>query len=145
MRKPRVPRKKESNVPKGYDSGFEARLDKEVLDKGWVYVPTPAPEPIDYYVEHTYHTDFVRYEGDKILYLEAKGRFWDYQEYNKYVWIKKALKDNEELIFLFAEPNAAMPGAKRRKDGTKFNHAEWATKHGFRWYSEYSLPKEWKR
>tara|TARA_R110000772_G_scaffold106461_8_gene208481 strand:- start:1170 stop:1619 length:450 start_codon:yes stop_codon:yes gene_type:complete len=145
MRKPRVKRPKEKRIPHGYDSGFESRLDKEVLDEKWVYVPTPAPKPIKYVIEHTYHTDFVRKEGRKTIYLEAKGRFWDHAEYSKYVWVKKVLKKNEELVFLFAEPGAAMPGAIRRKDGTKRSHKEWAEKEGFRWYSEYDLPKEWRK
>ncbi len=36
-----------------------------------------------------------------------------------------------------------MPQAKRRKDGTKRSHGEWASANGFRWYSEDSLPNEW--
>lgn len=147
-RKPRKIRKKEVGVPKGYDSHFEARLDKEVLNSEvWAYVPTPDPDPIHYVVEHTYHTDFVHYDeaNDKVIYLEAKGRFWDYQEYNKYIWIRDSLAENEELVFLFAEPRAAMPATKPRKDGTKFSHAEWAEKNGFRWYSEFTLPEEWKK
>lgn len=146
-RKPRKVRKKETNTPAGYDSHFEYRLDTEVLSNLWQYVPTPDPNPIHYTVPHTYHTDFYFFDekNQKHIYLEAKGRFWDYQEYNKYVHIKAALDDDEELVFLFAEPNAAMPGAKRRKDGTKYNHAEWAERNGFRWFSEYSLPEEWKR
>jgi len=145
VRKPRKARPKEKRVPRGYDSNFEAHLDQEVLDDDWVHIPTPDPDPVPYVVEHTYHTDFMRVEDGKRIYLEAKGRFWDYQEHNKYVWIKKALKEDEELVFLFAEPNAPMPGARRRKDGTKYSHAAWADKHGFRWYSEYSLPEEWKK
>ena len=145
MRRPRKKRPKEQSVPKGYDSHFEAYLDKQVLDTEWVYLPTPTPEPVSYVVEHTYHTDFIRYDDDKTIYLEAKGRFWDYAEYNKYVWIAISLNTNQELVFLFAEPNAAMPGAKRRKDGTKFSHAEWAERNGFRWFSEYTLPEEWKK
>ena len=73
--------------------------------------------------------------------LQAKGRFWDYQEYNKYVWIRKSLKPNQELIFLFSSPTSPMPQAKRRKDGTKRSHAEWAEKNNFKWYSEYNLPE----
>ena len=76
--------------------------------------------------------------------LEAKGRFWDYQEYNKYVWIRKALKPNQELVFLFSSPYSPMPQAKRRKDGTKRTHAEWADKNNFLWYNEDNLPEEWK-
>lgn len=146
-RKPRKIRRKETGVPKGYDSYFEYRLDKEVLSDLWDYVPTPDPDPIPYTVEHTYHTDFIHHdkENDKVIYLEAKGRFWDYAEYNKYVWVKEALSENEELVFLFAEPHAAMPGVKKRKDGTKFSHKEWAEKHGFRWYDEFNLPEEWRQ
>jgi len=36
-----------------------------------------------------------------------------------------------------------MPQAKRRKDGTKRSHAEWAESHGFRWFSEETLPDIW--
>ena len=36
-----------------------------------------------------------------------------------------------------------MPAAKRRKNGTKFTHAEWAEKNKFKWYSEKTFPKEW--
>ena len=38
-----------------------------------------------------------------------------------------------------------MPQAKKRKDGTKRTHAEWAEKNNFNWYSEETLPKEWKK
>ena len=37
----------------------------------------------------------------------------------------------------------ASPGAKRRKDGTKRSHAEWATANGFRWFSEDTIPDSW--
>ena len=144
-RKPRKVQKPEKDISGGYDSHFERRLDLQVLDSEWKYVPTPSPAPLHYVVEHSYHPDFIREEGDKIIYLEAKGRFWDYQEYNKYIWIKKSLEENEELVFLFAMPWAAMPATKRRKDGTKFSHAEWAEKNGFRWFSEENLPEEWKK
>ena len=29
----------------------------------------------------------------KLILLEAKGRFWDYAEYSKYIWIREALKE----------------------------------------------------
>ena len=37
-----------------------------------------------------------------------------------------------------------MPGAKRRKDGTKRSHAEWADKNKFTWYTEETLPESWR-
>ena len=57
--------------------------------------------------------------------------------------MKKILPKNKELVFLFAKPSAPMPGAKRRKDGTKRSHAEWATANGFRWFSEETIPDDW--
>ena len=55
----------------------------------------------------------------------------------------KFLPINTELVFLFAEPTAPMPQAKRRKDGTKRTHSEWAQSRGFKWFSAHSIPKEW--
>lgn len=36
-----------------------------------------------------------------------------------------------------------MPQAKRRRDGTKRSHGEWASSHGFKWFSEDSIPDDW--
>ena len=36
-----------------------------------------------------------------------------------------------------------MPQAKRRKDGTKRSHGEWASANDFRWFSENSIPDNW--
>ena len=54
------------------------------------------------------------------------------------------LPKNTELVFLFANPASPMPGAKRRKDGTKRSHAEWANKNKFTWYTEETLPESWR-
>ena len=58
-------------------------------------------------------------------------------------WVQKILPEDIELVFLFANPSAPMPGAKRRKDGTKRSHGEWAGANGFRWYSEDTIPDHW--
>jgi len=137
-RKPRVKRPVEKDLVKGYDSNWEYQLHTGILE-GWEF----HTEAIPYIVEHKYQPDFIsEIDGKKIL-LEAKGRFWDYAEYSKYVWISKALPENEELVFLFANPNAPMPQAKVRKDGTKRTHGEWASANGFRWFSEESIPDSW--
>tara|TARA_R100000353_G_scaffold170663_1_gene134500 strand:- start:149 stop:592 length:444 start_codon:yes stop_codon:yes gene_type:complete len=141
-RKPRIVRPKEKNVPKGYDSKWEHKLHTTIL-KEWEH----HSDKISYVVEHEYEPDFVKIIDGKIILLEAKGRFWDYAEYNKYVWIRKAFEEmveDYELVFLFSSPYSPMPQAKRRKDGTKRTHAEWAEKNNFKWYSEDTLPKEWK-
>jgi len=132
---PRKIRPREKNVPKGYDSKWEYTLHQTLL-KSWNHHTDKVP----YVVEHKYEPDFVK---DKIL-IEAKGRFWDHAEYSKYIWIRKSLPDTMELIFLFQKPYAPMPGAKKRKDGTKRTHAEWAEANEFKWYSEETLPEEFR-
>ena len=138
-RKPRKVRPIEKDIPKGYDSKWEYTLHQSSL-KDWSH----HSDKISYIVEHSYEPDFTKVIEGKEYLLEAKGRFWDYSEYNKYVWIRKSLKPNQELVFLFSSPSSPMPQAKRRKAGTKRSHAEWAEKNKFRWFSEHTLPKEWK-
>jgi len=135
-RKPRVKRPNEKY--EGYDSIWEALLHESIL-KDWTHHDAKIP----YIIKHTYEPDFVRIIDSKKILLESKGRFWDFAEYSKYIWIKKVLPEDIELVFLFAKPSAPMPAAKRRKDGTKRSHAEWAEANGFRWFSEYTLPDSW--
>ena len=138
-RKPRVKRPVEKDLVKGYDSNWEYELHNGILDN-WSFHTDKVP----YTVSHNYHPDFLRViEGKKIL-LEAKGRFWDHAEYSKYIWIRKALPSNMELVFLFQKPFSPMPGATVRKNGTKRTHAEWAETNNFRWYSEDTLPDDWR-
>ena len=138
-RKPRKIRPREKNVPKGYDSLWEYSLHQTLL-KNWKM----RGDPISYIIKKTYEVDFVNIIGGKTILLESKGRFWDHAEYSKYIWIRKALPSTMELVFLFQKPYAPMPQAKKRKDGTKRTHAEWADTNNFKWYSEQTLPKEWK-
>tara|TARA_R110002012_G_scaffold11810_1_gene52815 strand:- start:440 stop:874 length:435 start_codon:yes stop_codon:yes gene_type:complete len=138
-RKPRKIRPVEKDIPKGYDSKWEYMLHQSLL-KDWSH----HTEKVPYTVEHHYEPDFIKVIDNVEYLLEAKGRFWDYNEYNKYVWIRKNLKNNQELIFLFHTPYSPMPQAKVRKNGTKRTHAEWAEKNKFKWYSETNLPKEFK-
>lgn len=138
-RKPRKPRPIEKDVPKGYDSNWEYKLHTEPL-QDWDH----HSDKINYTVEHTYEPDFRRtIDGTEYL-LEAKGRFWDYAEYSKYIHIRDALPDNVELVFFFQKPYAPMPQAKKRRDGSKRTHAEWAEANDFRWFYEGNLPDEWK-
>jgi hypothetical protein len=138
-RVPRKPRPKKIGVPKGYDSIWEYDIHQQVLGDWKHHYDT-----IQYVIQHKYEPDFVKVIDGKTILLEAKGRFWDYIEYSKYVHIRNVLRDDQELVFLFQKPYSAMPGAKVRKDGTKRTHAEWAETNGFRWFSEETLPEEWK-
>ena len=138
LRKKRILRPVEDNLVKGYDSNFEYELHTSILKDWDIHSDT-----LEYIVEHTYHPDFIKKICNKTIYIEAKVRFWDSAEFSKYIWIQKALPKDVELVFLFANPSAPMPQAKRRKDGTKRSHAEWAKANGFRWFSRFSMPKEW--
>ena len=138
-RKPRKARPKEKNVPKGYDSLWEYSLHQTILKKWGMRGNT-----VDYIIKKTYEPDFIKKINNKIILLESKGRFWDHAEYSKYIWIRESLSEFIELVFLFQNPTAPMPGAKKRKNGTKRSHSEWAETNNFRWYSEKTLPKEWR-
>ena len=114
-RKKRRVRPRDPKAPKGFDSLWEYNLYEETL-KSWKH----HAQCIDYIIEKSYEPDFVK------------------------VIDGKALKKNVELVFLFQKPFSPMPGARVRRDGTKRTHAEWADKNNFLWYSEDTLPEEWK-
>lgn len=125
------------NVPKGYDSWLEWDLAK-VLTK-CKYHPCTVP-----YVQHkNYHPDFLIKRHGITYYIEAKGRFREAQEARKYIDVRDSLKPQEELVFIFQNPNNKMPNAKLRRDGTKRTMREWADDHKFVWYTPDTLPEEW--
>lgn len=139
FRRPAKPRPKEKNVPKGYDSKWEHTLHTTIL-RAWAIHTTK----IQYIIEHIYTPDFIRLVDSKTILLEAKGRFWNHAEYSKYIWVNKVLPVDTELVFLFANPSAPMPRARRRKDGSRLSHSEWADKNKIKWYSEDTLPEPWR-
>lgn len=93
-------------------------------------------EKIDYVIPHKYTPDFV---CGKTL-IESKGRFRESSEARKYKYIRDALRPlGQELVFVFYNPDTPMPHAKKRKDGTKLTHGEWADKNDFRWFTEHTI------
>lgn len=130
--------KKKTKIPKGYDSGLEWELHKVEL-KDWDHHPDKLP----YVSTHTYEPDFKKVIDGKTLYVEAKGRFRDNAEAAKYSFVRECLAPDAELIFIFQDASKPMPFAKKRKDGTKYSHGEWAEKNNFRYYcAKQGLPKE---
>ena len=112
------------------DSKFENELRNGIF-KGLEY----HPEKIPYTISHTYAPDWViNTERFDVIYIEAKGMFREASELAKYVAVKKVLKSNEELVFLFQKPEAPIYFKTKRKDGTKMSHIQFAEKHGFRWF-----------
>ncbi|MGL1886298.1 MAG: hypothetical protein OCD76_07265 [Reichenbachiella sp.] len=120
-----------------YDSKFEEDLHKGPL-KGCKF----HTESIPYLIKRMYEPDFIKGK----FYIEAKGRFRDRNESNKYIWIAKALPKGKELVFIFMNHKTPMPNAKRRKKcGTKQSVGEWATKNNIRWYTPRTCPIRWSK
>ena len=118
------------NKYRGADSKWEGELAHGILKDCEHH-----PDKIPYTIDHNYTPDFK--VGN--IYIEAKGRFLDSSEASKYVWIRKKLPEGTELVFLFYNPKTPMPHARKRKDGTKRSHAEWADKNEFRWFTEETI------
>lgn len=91
---------------------------------------------VPYHSEHEYYPDFTIATPEGFIQVEVKGYFQDRAEMSKYNWVKKALADNEELVFIFERPDKPIHFQAKRKDGTKMTHREWCTKQGFRCFSE---------
>lgn len=121
--------------PKPYKSWLERDLHKGAM-KGLPYESIKVP----YTIDTTYTPDFVN-EDKKILF-EAKGRFEDSKEAAKYTHFAQCHPE-WQLIFIFENPNTPMPRAKRRLNGTRFSHSDWADKHGFDWCSPKTVKEEW--
>lgn len=67
--------------------------------------------------------------GDVII--EVKGRFRTADEAEKYLHIRNTLEDKElGFLMVFLGKNTPMPGSRRRNDGTRRSHEEWADEHG---------------
>ena len=136
MRKRRVFRKA-GNQPKPYRSWLEHDLHKGALKQ----LPF-EPHHVLYNVvkpNRRYTPDFIA-QGNKLI--EAKGRFLDNNEAQKYVQIKA---NGYEVCFIFQKPDTPLSWAKPKKDGTRTTHAEWASSHGFAWCGLDNIPEEWTR
>lgn len=116
-------------------SKFEATLKKKL--KNCKY----EPGVVGYTWEANYLPDFIPINDEGIL-IEAKGRFRDRNEARKYIAVAKSNPD-KKLVFIFMNPKVPMPGARKRADGSRLSHAQWAEKHGFEWYTLRTLPEEW--
>ena len=118
-------------------SKFEVDLKKKL--KACKY----EPFRIKYTWEAEYIPDFVPTENENIL-IEAKGRFRTRQEARKYQAVQKS-NPEVKIVFIFMKPSCPMPGARKRKDGSRLTHAEWAESNGFEWCTIRTLPEEWKK
>ena len=117
-------------------SKFEVDLAKKI-GKYCLY----EPFKVNYTYRAEYIPDFVPKDNPNIL-IEAKGRFRTRAEARKYVAVRESHPEME-VVFVFMAPNVPMPGAKRRKGGTRLTHGEWADMNKFRHYTLGTLPEEW--
>ena len=90
----------------------KAEYDYEVT-----VIPYTVPES-----KHKYTVDWSLTNG---ILIETKGYLSDHQERNKYTLLKQQ-HPTLDLRFVFDNPNKLC-------GGTKYTHASWADKHGFRW------------
>jgi hypothetical protein len=142
--KKRYFKKRDAKLPKGYDSKLELRLHETALQDAQHHVT--KEDLISYVIPHTYEPDFIFELGEYMYVVECKGRFRDSSEASKYNHIAGYIYDWEmfiespcsygELFFIFENAATPYPFAKRRRDGTKMTHGEWATKNKFRWLCE---------
>ncbi len=132
--------KRDTKLPKGFDSWLEYDLSHGPLKEA-IHHP-PKEYLINYNIPHTYALDFMFIHKDTFYLAESKGRARDSQELRKYLFVRDYLEDwrvfqeseavNIELFFIFENAKTPTPFAKRRKDGTKQSHGEWAAKSKFR-------------
>ena len=118
-----------------FDSNLEALVHKLLEDAEIEAVFHPPkigyirPE-----TKHTYQPDFKIERGGVTYYVETKGIFRTRTESAKYDDIKASLPEKTELLFLFQNSNTPLLGAKRRKDGSRRTHGDWARDGGFRFF-----------
>lgn len=118
----------------GYDSKLEQRVHEGPLKGAGHHV-----QQVAYQWSHMYEPDFVVDRGGTHTLVECKGYFMDRDDCTKYIWVRKALPENYELVFCFEQPSKPIHFQSKRKDGSKMTHAEWAEKNGFRWYDETTI------
>lgn len=118
-----------------YRSRFESRLGRKL--KRCHYEPLIVP----YEYKATYLPDFIP-KNDPTILIEAKGIFRDRREVRKYIAVADS-NPHLKLVFILMDPNKPMPGAKRRRDGTKYSMKDWCESHNFEWYTENNLPTAW--
>lgn len=130
--------KRKKKLSSGKRSKFEEAVAEQLQLRGWRY----ESEKIKYKIpesEHTYTPDFSRPEdcsskAKSKTVVESKGRFRSRAECDKYIHIRDS-NPSIKLVFVFQNPRVAMPGAKRRKDGTIYTMADWAECNNFDYYT----------
>lgn len=77
--------------------------------------------------------------------LEFKGWFREASEAAKYNWVREALPDDHELLFIFDNPDKPIHFKPKRTCGTKMSHGQWAEKNKFRYFSPTNFENFYKQ
>ncbi len=121
-------------LPKGYDS-----WDEHELATGLLKDHEHHPIWIPYVIEKKYQPDFVIKTKDKEYLVEFKGYFRDNNELMKYNWVRKVLREDQELIFVFDKLTKPIHFKAKRKCGTKMTCLEWGIKNGYQCFDKKSF------
>tara|TARA_R100000426_G_scaffold84258_1_gene63306 strand:+ start:238 stop:720 length:483 start_codon:yes stop_codon:yes gene_type:complete len=119
-------------LKKGYRSGLEGRVAKELIDAGvagaYEALKIPYIQPAK---DRVYTPDFVLPNG---VIVETKGIF-TVEDRQKHLWVRDC---HPELDIRFVFYNSRQ---KIRK-GSKTTYAMWCDANSFR-YADYSIPAAW--
>ena len=135
---------------------YDSRLEETVgyqLGSQWNYHCSRANR-IAYVIHKNYEPDFWILRDKKLWVVEVKGYFRP-GDALKYLNVRDGLskwgvyteleKQGEaakiELIFVFADPNKQILHLKKRKNGKRTTHGEWARDHGFEFFKHDALPR----
>ena len=123
---------KSKEPPKPYRSWLEFRIFLGPL-KNVDYEPYKIPYTV--VEKKNYSPDGVL--GDYLF--EVKGRFRTREEMNKYIHVRNSISEDMELIFILQSRNTSLPGAAKRKDGTRRCIEDWLQENEFRYTYESEL------
>lgn len=131
-------RRKPSNL---IGTSFDSQSEKNLWD---LQIPNLEFKgvKIPYTIQKTYNPDFTLTQKDRRVYVEVKGFFQDSTEASKYIWVREVLGPNEELVFIFDNPETPIHYLKKRKDGSRLTLGGWAESNGFKWYTLESFKEE---
>jgi len=124
--------------PKPYRSWLEFRL----FAGGAMWDVAYEPIKVDYeVVEHR------KYTPDGVMgniWFEVKGRFRTRHEMDKYIHVRRSNLFNE-IIFVLHSECVALPGAQKRKDGSRRCMEDWLEENHFRYTYEKDMYKFMKK